>query len=431
MIDNCFDANATRVIIQTSGRTLTVSDDGKGMKDVRSAVTLGDHKSTGGIGMYGVGLKDAWLSTGDKIRVETRNGKTLQVLEVDVSQLDDDWFGPDPVVTDDDGPAGTSITLFLRKGKKQPRENVVQKMSWLFGPAIEQGNQIIWSLNKKKKPLAPAKLPLMSEVVVDKFDINGKSVEIKIGLLNEGEKIIAGPFWMQYKHRVIESTSIGCNGKSSLGIAGKIILGDGWKFTKNKDSIDDSIDELEDEIFSRISHILDKAESQSFSVETQQLTSGIKSILDDAVDKLKVKEKRGKGKSKGTVNPKGTGRKRRSASKVDKKEPGSVTNEEGETSVANRGFTVSFNHDGEDSLGSYEPRTDTVKLNLENNFISHCRNSNNQLALVCAAVATLAKWQCENPDGNKTLFEVENFGKTFGKILHSIPFDKTATEDEK
>ena len=427
LVDNSFDANATRVVIQTIGRTVVVTDDGKGMKDVRSAVTLGDHQSQGGIGMYGIGLKDAWLSAGDKISIETTSGKHCQTLEVDIAQLDDNWNGPDPSVNESEKGTGTEITLHLRRNKKQPRDEVFQKLAWVFAPAIEQGRQILWQVAKnKKRPLSPAKLPAMTDIVSDSFEVEGKYVEIYIGLMKEGERIRGGPFWIQHKHRIIESSSIGSKGQSAFGVAGRIVLGDGWKFTKNKDSIDDSLDELENEIHNRIWSVLKKAEQQSFNVETLQLQAEIKALLDDAVGNLKREKRSPKRESVGTVAPKNTGRKRKHASKISDLSGG--VSDKGKR--RQRGFTVDWCQDGDDSMGSYEPRTATVKLNLENPFVSRCRKQQNREALLSVAVAILSQWLCDSPDGSQsTMFEVEDFGKTFGRIIRSVPHEEPAKKE--
>lgn len=429
LIDNSFDAKATRVVIETVGRVVVVSDDGKGMKDVRSAVTLGDHQSQDGIGLYGIGLKDAWLATGDKIQIETVNQKQKQVLTVDVSQLDENWMGPSPIIEEASGPTGTKISLYLRKGKKLPRDEVFAKLSWVFGPAIEQGNQIIWqSAKNKKRPIRAAKLPLMVDEVRSSFDVDGKSVDIHIGLMKEGERITGGPFWIQYKHRIIESSSIGCKGKSAFGVAGRIILGDGWTFTKNKDSIDDSLDDLENKIHDQIWSVLKKAEQQSFNVESQQLQAEIKSLLDNAIGSLKREKRSPKKESTGTIEPKGSGSKRRHAEKVSSL-VGSV---KGKGRNRSRGFTVDWCQDGDESMGSYEARTSTVKLNLENAFVSHCRKHQNREALLAVAVAILSQWICDTPDGSQsTMFEVEDFGKTFGRIIRSIPYRNDDESESK
>lgn len=420
LVDNSFDAKATRVVIETVGRTVVVSDDGKGMKDVRAAVTLGDHQSQDGIGMYGVGLKDAWLSCGDKIRIETVNAKHRQTLTVDIAQLDDNWMGPSPEIEDAKSEtAGTRITLYLRKSKKRPLDNAFEKLAWVFGPAIDQGNQIIWQTSKsKKRPLTAAKLPLMRDEVHESFAIDGKEVDIHIGLMRDGEKIKGGPFWIQHKHRIIESSSIGAKGRSAFGMAGKIVLGDGWTFTKNKDSIDDSIDELETQIHARIWSILRKAEQQSINVESQQLQAEIKAGLDSAIGNLKREKRTQKAGSVGSVEPKNSGTKRRHAAKISDL-AGSIKDS---SKGRSRGFTVDWCQDGEESMGSYEPRTSTVKLNLENPFVSRCRDQQNREALLSVAVAILSQWICNSPDGPQvTMFEVEDFGKTFGRIIRSIP----------
>lgn len=429
LIDNSFDAKATRVVIECSNRKVVVSDDGKGMRDVRAAVTLGDHQEHygSGVGMYGIGLKDAWLSAGDKISIETSTGQEHQSLTLDISELDDKWNGPDAVVTKSGSavPQGTSITLYLRSNRKLPSEDVFQKLAWVFGPAIEQGCQILWKAGNKKHPLKAAALPRFSESVSESFLVDGKQVSIEIGLLADGEKMRNGPFWFQFKHRVIMSSKLGSKEKGAYGLGGKVVLGEGWVFTKNKDALASCEDELEDAIYNRIWHLLSKAERQTLDIETQALKAQLKGMLDDAFGRAKKEKRDSTKETVGSVEPKNTGRQRRRASKT--------SDTTGKISSGSRrtGFQIDFSEDDEGRMGYYDHRANCVTLNIANPFVAMCKSNQNHLALYAVAVAILSEWLCKG-GGSATpaMFDVEDFSTTFGTLIKSVRMPEAEVSGE-
>lgn len=423
LIDNAFDHGATRVVINCSKDVVEVQDDGTGMKDIASAITFGEHtpgeKTT--LGMYGVGLKDAWLATGDKIEIVSVHNGVRSSLTVDINDFDDQWYGPAPTSEEALVASGTTIRLHLRKQRNQPGVDVWATLAWAFTPALRDGRQIVHRSGRhKKKTLAAVSLPKLTDRVCESFEIGGKSVSIDIGIMAEGERMERGPFWVIYGHRILRGSGIGAKGFSTLRIAGTITLGKGWAVTKNKDDLADYSVELEEGIHSRILPLLQQAEQLTQDIESTALKTELESMLNSAVGDAK-REARNANKrdTVGTVEPMNTGRRRRNATMIHEL-PGSVTASGG---TKRRGITLGWCNLDDSEMGRYDNLSSRIDLNLDNPFVASVKQSQNTAALYSIAVALLSEYLCTHKDGGKTLFEVESFGKCYGLIMKSVRID--------
>src|SRR5690606_33562734 len=126
------------------------------------------------------------------------------------------------------------------------------------------------------------------------FLIDGKEVRINIGITVEGVAPQSGsPIWLQYGHRNIAKTTLGCGGYTTDRIRGVVILkrglqaDGGWKLAANKDDLTDYKEELNDEIEDRIRWILEKAEQLAQDVENEQLATELESHLNEAISNAK------------------------------------------------------------------------------------------------------------------------------------------------
>jgi len=423
LIDNSFDAQADRVEIILKNKTVTVRDNGKGMQDISQAVRLGGHNPAhgAGLGMYGVGLKDAWLASGPRIDITTVHHKKRSALSLDISSFSKTWEGPDAVVTDTEDPSGTEITLHLRAGRNKPDLYAFEKLAWTFSPAILQGRQIVKIDAGGSKPMIASVMPAFTESVSDTFEVEGKPVSICIGLLKLGERMFDGPFAFAYRHRIIESNALGSKGLSCLNVGGKVTLGQGWKFHKNKDGIEDCKDQLEDAIFSRIEPLLQKADKLAMDVESSVIRSQLESLINDAMGETIRENRNGVRESQGTVKPANTGRKRRKAVLVDLTKPGSV--DIGRQS-SRSGFKIDWCNMEEETIGRYDSRTSTVNLNISHPFVLLVKTKHNMPALFSTAIAVLTEYLCTHDDRQKLMnFNVGDFGPTFGRIIKSVRFD--------
>lgn len=415
LIDNGFDAKANRVVVNIKGRTVTVSDNGKGIPDIVKAVTLGGHVEAygQGLGMYGVGLKDAWLSAGDRIDIATIRDGIKTELSIDIRNLNDDWEGPDPTSETTDDENGTSIMLHLREKRNTPDSKVFDKLGFIFSPAIQQGLQVVYGTHGRFRPLRAAQLPPFSDSIQASFDVDGKSVFLNVGILQEGARMTDGPFCFAHKHRIIDASSLGAKGMSCLAVGGLITLGDGWKFTKNKDAIAENADHLEDAIFARISPLLDKASQQAMNIHSDQIRTELETMMNESLNELKKEARDSTRESSGTVSPISSGKQRRRASKTHD-ESGNVT----DVSKARRnGLKIDWCKIGDDEIGRYDSRTNTVNLNMEIPIVSFAKETSNMPALYAVALAIFSDWLCTHKDGQRTMFEVADFGSTLGRLL--------------
>ena len=421
LIDNSLDAGADRVEVSIKGRTVTITDNGKGMTDIVGALRLGGHMPANGrgLGVYGVGLKDAWLSSGNKINVVTvRNGLKTE-LTIDTKTIGANWEGPDPVVTPTDATSGTAITLYLRAGKHSPDPSHVRKLARIFSPGIVQGKQIVYAKGQKAPvSLAAVALPEFQESVQDSFEVNGKDVQINIGILKPEGKMEDGPFWLAYRHRIIDGTSLGTKDLSGQSMGGMITLGDGWKFTKNKDGMsDDDTDRLGDAIYERIEHLLTKADQMAVDVESNQIRSELELLINNAVSGAKREARDSTGESTGTVTPIGTGRKRRKANQVSGKK-GAV----GKAIPARKSGSLKIDwiQMDDDLIGRYDSLGKTVQLNIDHPFVQIQKGEHNNAALFAVAFSVYSEWVCTNDGDQPLLFEVQGFGSTLGKLMKGM-----------
>lgn len=424
LIDNSFDHGADRVEIieDTKKRTVTITDNGKGIESIVSAISLGDSKPTGTsrLGRYGIGLKDAWLSTGDKIEIDTVRAGVRSRLSLDISSFGDDWTGPDPISEPTTDKSGTRIVLHLRKGKNLPDDiNVYAKLSWVFSPGLMGGKQIVRVRNKEREPLRAVCLPELLESVRDTFSVDGKHVEIQIGITKPNAKKYGNAFYFAHLHRIIDDSSLGSKGMSCQNMAGLVTLGDGWHFSKNKDAMTDNQDALEDAIYDRIKHLLNKAENLSRDVESAQIRGELEKMFNDAISETKREARTQRKESSGTVEPKYTGRQRTTAEKIHKQLPGSVITPDGKRA---KGIRIDWAHRDDEAIGSYDFRTNTVFLNVCHQFVKAAKEDRNNPSLLLMAVAVFSDWQCTHKDNQKTAFPVDDFAPTFATLLKSMRY---------
>lgn len=429
LIDNAFNAGASRVVIKTGGRSVIVEDDGRGMLDVTSAVRLGDHRVDidAGNGMYGIGMKDAWLYAGDSIEVRSIRAGLQSSIRTSVFEMEasGDWSVSPPTQSAcEEDACGTSIKLGLRHGRKLPSQENMQKLAWAFSPAIASGKQILWERGKKRIVLSPVSLPPFIDVVDDSFEVNGKSVTIHIGIIKDGHSMANGPLWYIHKHRIVTKSYLGIHRYNSERVGGTVTLGKGWALTKNKDDFDDNKEELGEAIENRCRMLLAKAEKLSTSLASESIKTAIESIINQGIAELK-RERRTSGDTSGTVLPKFSGRKRRKAAKVSDQR-GSVELAESNKKQKKAG-ELRLNWRALDStkVGEFDPHSDTITLNIENSFVSHVRNAKSEIGQVVLAMAVFTDHQCMHKDGSKCLFEVQDFSQTLGHLLKTmVPRDK-------
>lgn len=426
LVDNSFDAGANRVTItcDNKNKSVVVADDGHGVKDVLSLVTLGKHVEhrTTKLGTYGVGAKDAWLWCGGLIGIDTVHAGKRITLRVDCKDIlaRGSWDVDDPIVADSTAQPYTKLTLALRNGKHQPSDEAFDRLRFIFTPALRNGLQLLRATGRNSRPLIPYQLPRLQQVVSEMFDIDGKSVLINIGILPDGEKMPNGPFWMIYGHRIIDHTTCGAsNGATTYQtrhVGGEIVLGKGWKLTKNKDDLADLKERLNDEIFVRIEGLLQSGATLSENVELECLRTSLEASLNSTIRAVAEtkKEKRNKGTSSGSIEPASSGRRRKTATQT-QDGPGGI---EVAAASRRRGFALDFaNDDTPNAIGRFDYNGSRVCLNLTHPFIASAKQADNRTALVTCALLLIANYGATHDCGNRLFdFGCNDVADAFGRL---------------
>lgn len=424
LIDNSLDAGATRVEIVAKNRRLIVKDNGHGIANLLSAVTLGHHdrQETTKLGRFGIGLKDAWLFCADRMEIRTVHKGRLGVLTVDTDSLiRNNWQSDDPTYSETTEPSGTTITLPLREGRNLPNPDVFEDLAFVFSPAITNGFKLVKDTGKPVVLTAHV-MPVLLDAVEAAFEVDGKSVAIHIGILPENAKLSRGPFWMQFEHRIIDRNSLGCGQYSAQRVAGRIVLGKEWDLAKNKDCIVLHKEALADAIFSHIEPVLKKASELSESMEAAALRTALESQLNTVIQTLVVENQRpsrAKGSKQGTIVAKGTGRKVYRASKTSGK-LGTATCVI--TKVGRRsGFAVDWCETDHRRIGWFDQSGLRVSLNTRHSFIAECKDSQNQQALLSCAAALIADNACRSDLSGHGLFHFSfhDFSSALGGLISS------------
>lgn len=406
LIDNAIDAGAKRVTISCQRGELSVFDDGRGVRDIRSLAQLGNHDDAGRpkekIGIYGVGAKEAWLSSGPRMHVLTVCDGRRTEYTFDLDELIENHWQTieEPTSTEVDEASYTRLKFELWPSKGLPSVACQKKIAWLFSPAIQSGVKISFGGVSTLQAVA---LPALTDVVSDTFAVAGMNVTIEIGRCNG--PVTNGPFWLEYCHRVIEATGIGTCQYGVSGIAGRIILAEEWKplLGKNKDQLTEHIDELEQAIFSRIEPLLQEAAAESETFETQMILSDLEGVLNAFIGSQKKKGKSrrpGKPRSKpGTVLPVGSDRTTGQAAVVSGE--GDVIEAEG--TMPRRGMRMKYQQSDSPLMGRYDKSEVCVYLNDAHPAVAKAKEEGNRLALLQSAAAIIAEHESRFSEGQGLL----------------------------
>lgn len=316
LIDNAFDADATRVEIALNGRELTVSDDGNGCDDIARMLTMGRHarRSTTRLGRYGVGLKDAAWWIGGPTRIKTHHAGMLHTIHIDWDALDA-WSAPMPAsIASAD--RGTMIRFeSIGKERRFPDgdrlASMIKDLGFAYSPALKQGKQIVFRRgNKEPVLLRRHELPPMVETIEREISVDGKTARLLVGIVTPGAENPRPGISYTHGFRVIMHGAIGCGGLGTSRIAGWVSLGDGWRLARNKNDVTAYKDDLADAVFDVIRPLVEKASGQALTIKSNALANGLTSMFRGIVDTSENNAKAARGPAKnatGAVKPTGTG----------------------------------------------------------------------------------------------------------------------------
>lgn len=314
LIDNAFDAKATTVSFEFEKKKLTIKDNGNGCPNPLAMVRLGGRHQQPGetLGRYGIGVKDAAISTAHQITVATVHGGIERYLFCNWQNIEKTgrWEIPDPTERPVEG-RGTVIVLDgIFCSMPSDRDKIIDDLSLMYTPAIRQGRQITisWPTNKKPIAVPEFKFPTLEEDRNAELNVFGKIARVRIGLIPDGQPTRNAGLILAHNFRVIKTgTRRGLSDNPIPSLFGWVDLLGGWKFSKNKNDLTDNEEEsLMLAIRREFADTIHKAEARSI---TQQF-AGVGDLISAAVAHLRAntkKAKRGQKKEQtGTIEPVGT-----------------------------------------------------------------------------------------------------------------------------
>lgn len=398
LIDNSFDAGATRVDITLDGRTLTVEDDGVGCDDLEKMLTMGRHsrKSTTRLGRYGVGLKDAAWWVGGPTLIETCSAGTLRRLKLDWDRMTG-WSAPSPFVTDADGKRGTRIRFeSMSKERRFPDGKQLDarlaELAFIYSPALKGGKQITFRRSNKPPVLLQRyELPKLAEHVDTEINVEGKTARVFVGIVADGVENLRPGIIYTHAFRVITHGALGCGGLGSSRIAGWVALGDGWTLARNKDDVTAYKDELGEAVFAAIRSLVERASSQALTIKSQSLAEGLTSRFRGIVGGTEenAKAKRGPVKNKsGRVRPTGDGKQHKQARKT---QAGSRFRD-----VKAGHFRIDFGPCEDGAIGRVDIDGRTIFLADNHSAIRQAKDENDERALLMVAVTLFSSYEAHS-----------------------------------
>lgn len=397
LVDNSFDAGATRVEVDVSKTSeLVVTDDGKGCPNVPLMLSLAKHQAsdTTSLGRYGVGLKDAGCWLWGELNIETvhRGQATLARLNWESLSKSGTWEFPDPIISAAaaDFPCGTRLRFSRHKRRNRPSvENLMDALGYTFWPALSDGRQIVVIGPRKKRCVcAPWNPPPLSEIVEDAFEVDGKPVTLRAGIVPADDSNEKEGFNFAFGHRNIFSCALGAKGHSIARICGIVRLGKGWNLSTNKTGLSDDPTALGEAIWERCERIIRKSEQMATHIFNRELETEVSKSLRGYFSEKK-REKRDKGDSHGTVESKNTGRKRRNAKKTSDS-PGII-----QDIVDVSALSMEWRSYDNNSIGKVDAIGSKVYLNSNHARMKQHREGENLEAIVdwCLTLLTITAFE--------------------------------------
>lgn len=332
MIDNAFDAGATRVVIDFNSRKgyVVVTDNGGGCATPNVIITPGErlqHRTTK-LGRYGIGAKNFafWYGGPDHIvnvdSVTPSGTRHSAGVNWKWAKRENKWVVEvgDPVPTDT--AHGTAIKISSTQLRKLPAgkdfDAVIDKLDFTYSRALRGvtgggRKSIVIIRDGEPFQLSGWEPPLLVDSVDEIISVgDGRRVRVRAGIVADGQINKRSGLTYFYNYRVIiPHTSKGCGDYDKSRFCGFVELLEGWSLTKNKDNITAHEDELFEAVLRVVEPVLQKASGAAHVIESRALNDRAQACLDSMTghEPPNAKAKRGpRTGDHGAVSPTNTGR---------------------------------------------------------------------------------------------------------------------------
>ena len=329
LIDNAFGpgrgrAKSVKIIYDSGTKTLTITDDGRGMEYIGRLFQLGNTvgHTANDIGHFGSGGTQAIIWLADWVQVATgkRNGKIMSDRIRWSEVFDKDDFSDIKVANEwrngnfrqfSEWDYGTAIHIKLLKTRKLTTSNLIRDLSKLFAPGLRSGKRITWChvrngtvvdefqltdpFEVKAAPENTVRFDITMEYGNEHLPVRGE-VTFNDETSHANSVVRIG---MGYREIMRTRDCYRRDDKSyaGLGVSGWLDLGDGWQqyLSTTKDGIDDEVlkEALMEHVFEQILPLLKKSDEKTIDFELENIALNLQFALEKAT------------KTKVEVNPKG------------------------------------------------------------------------------------------------------------------------------
>lgn len=406
LIDNAFDADASRVDIEFEGKILKVRDDGAGCSDMSKFVVYGGRKqrTTARLGRYGVGCKDACLNIADHVAIQSVCDGVLRTIQCDwrVLSKSGQWKIEAPDETPTTEPSGTLIQMFpVQPGAVRDVGHLLKALSLQYTPAIRSGRQLRIKYKGKLHHVQEYTLPQLEHQKTLDLNVGGKIARVTVGLIPDGQSWEQTGIYIAHHYRVISSGKMQLHSEPTPGLFGWVELVSGWDLAKNKDSIaDKDARRLREEICSHFSEAIEAAVKRS----TKIVFSNVAKDLNWALEELAATSRHGPNRKArrpgiagnvGTVLPKRTGQRHTRAAISQPGETFYEGDRSGKKSPLS-GLKVAFSPMGVDGPAAV-CNGSIVYLNVDIPFLA--RERNNRISVITHAIYAVSAFLATNNRG--------------------------------
>lgn len=248
--DNAFGAaagNAQQLWIEFCNDRVIFTDDGEGMVDIWKLFELGGHlhdpnKTAMDIGHFGQGAKDALLSLGWKVTVQTVREGIYHSHAVDwmpIAEAASPYAWPrrykgvgKPAVKAPKAirNGGTIITVSnLREGKRAPTIDALRvSLVRIFKPALRQGRKIYIKIGNRTATLDTPDIVRIDDRIEASGEVNGMTFTVIAGALLEHSPTHNRIFY-GFGHRVLSEDTKLCGEGIPPLFTCDVQLGPAWK----------------------------------------------------------------------------------------------------------------------------------------------------------------------------------------------------------
>ncbi len=433
LIDNSLDAGASQIELSFGPKNqFRIKDNGTGCADIESMLVMGKHirHSTTKLGRFGIGLKDAACCLWGETCIDSIHAGTKYSARIKWASLaqQEDWTTPDAISSNAGNETGTTIT-FRNISKNLPQSSYVNlqaEIEYTFMPALLGGRQIAMTTPRKKNILCRAyDMPMLTHVVEDEFDVGGRRVKLRAGIVQDYYQNKKPGFSFIHEHRVICCSAVGANGMNVERVAGTVYLDRKWRLSKNKTELVDDQKRLGEAIFVRCKDMLEDAHRQAAHIESEQFNADVAKRLNEAIAAIQddSKEKRGAPKNEsGTVQPSNSGTTRKRARK---RKPGDKVLEV----LIEGNFQLSYRLFDTETVGEVDLPGRTIWLNENNLHLSHLRTTGNSDATFDVALGLLVYSIESAEQGDRFPFmrDTEGFLSGWARIMCSVERRRATT----